>query len=50
VTGKRAALVYNDETLVRIEHPDVSTSYRSNFATLWSRAKCVNPDSGSCLY
>ncbi len=39
----------HDETLMKIEHPGVSASFRSNFATVWSRAKCVNPESGSCL-
>jgi phosphatidylserine/phosphatidylglycerophosphate/cardiolipin synthase-like enzyme len=46
----RSALVYNDETVVKIEHPDVSAGFQDNFATLWSRAKCVSPESGSCLY
>ncbi|GAB2955089.1 hypothetical protein GCM10027280_49350 [Micromonospora polyrhachis] len=40
----------HDETFVKIEHPTVSADYRANFATLWSRAKCVNPDNGSCAY
>ncbi|MFG3686640.1 phosphatidylserine/phosphatidylglycerophosphate/cardiolipin synthase family protein [Micromonospora sp. NPDC047740] len=40
----------HDETFVKIENPTVSADYRANFATLWSRAKCVNPDNGSCSY
>ena len=35
---------------LKIEQPQVSADYRANFATLWARAKCVNPESGSCLY
>lgn len=44
------ALRNHDETLLKIEHPTVSADYRDNFATLWSRAICVNPDNGSCTY
>ena len=40
----------HDETFMKIEHPTVSTGFQGNFATLWSRAKCVNPDNGSCTY
>ncbi len=43
------SLVDHDETFVKIEHPTVSADFRANFATLWSRAKCVNPDNGSCV-
>ena len=42
------ALTDHDETLVKIEHPTVWTDFHNNFETLWSRAKCVNPDNGSC--
>jgi phosphatidylserine/phosphatidylglycerophosphate/cardiolipin synthase-like enzyme len=44
------ALRDHDETFVKIENPTVSADYRANFATLWSRAKCVNPDNGTCAY
>jgi hypothetical protein len=44
------SLVDHDETFVKVEQPAVSADYRANFATLWSRARCVNPDNGSCSY
>ncbi|MFU8850146.1 phospholipase D-like domain-containing protein [Micromonospora sp. SL1-18] len=44
------SLVDHDETFVKVENPGVSAGYRANFATLWSRAKCVNPANGSCIY
>ncbi|MET0496503.1 MAG: phospholipase D-like domain-containing protein [Actinoplanes sp.] len=37
------SMTTHDETFMKIEHPTVSANFRSNFATLWSRAKCVNP-------
>jgi phosphatidylserine/phosphatidylglycerophosphate/cardiolipin synthase-like enzyme len=43
------SLVNHDETFMKVEQPTVSANFRSNFATLWSRAKCVNPDNGSCV-
>lgn len=46
ITGP--ALRDHDETLVKIEHPTVWDDFHANFETLWSRAKCVNPDNGSC--
>ena len=46
ITGP--ALRNHDETLVKIEHPTVWNDFHANFETLWSRAKCVNPDNGSC--
>ncbi|MGI5211511.1 phospholipase D-like domain-containing protein [Plantactinospora sp. CA-290183] len=42
------ALTDHDETLVKIEHPTVWNDFHGNFETVWSRAKCVNPDNGSC--
>ncbi|MBE1485667.1 phospholipase D-like domain-containing protein [Plantactinospora soyae] len=42
------ALTDHDETLMKIEHPTVWNDFHNNFETLWSRAKCVNPDNGSC--
>ncbi|MDW5329136.1 phospholipase D-like domain-containing protein [Plantactinospora sp. KLBMP9567] len=42
------ALTDHDETLVKIEHPTVWNDFHNNFETLWSRAKCVNPENGSC--
>ncbi|WP_433344053.1 phospholipase D-like domain-containing protein [Micromonospora sp. CA-111912] len=44
------SLVNHDETFLKIEHSTVSAGYRANFTTLWGRAKCVNPDNGSCIY
>ena len=43
------SLVNHDETFMKVEHPTVSANFRSNFATLWSRAKCVNPANVSCV-
>lgn len=48
ITGP--ALRNHDETLLKIEHPTVSAGFRDNFATLWSRAKCVNPSNDSCRH
>ncbi|MGW4500589.1 phospholipase D-like domain-containing protein [Micromonospora sp. NPDC004336] len=44
------SLLDHDETFVKIEQPTVSANYRANFATLWSRAKCVDPSNGTCAY
>lgn len=44
------ALRNNDEILIKVEDGGVADAFRSNFGTLWDRAKCANPlpDEGSC--
>ena len=42
------SLTTHDETFMKLEQATVSANFRSNFATLWSRAKCVNPGTESC--
>jgi phosphatidylserine/phosphatidylglycerophosphate/cardiolipin synthase-like enzyme len=44
------ALRTNDEILVKVERPEVSNAFETNFDTIWERAECVNPtpDEGPC--
>ncbi|MBE1494650.1 hypothetical protein H4696_001750 [Amycolatopsis lexingtonensis] len=43
-----AALRDNDEILIKVENPAISTAYHDNFATILSRAKCSAPPTGTC--
>jgi phosphatidylserine/phosphatidylglycerophosphate/cardiolipin synthase-like enzyme len=38
----------HDETLLKVEIPAVTQGFADNFETVWSRARCHNPTSGSC--
>ena len=42
------ALRTNDEILIKVENDAVKRAYDGNFDTVWNRAKCTNPDKGSC--
>jgi phosphatidylserine/phosphatidylglycerophosphate/cardiolipin synthase-like enzyme len=43
-----SALRNNDEILIKVENTGVAGAYDKNFSTMWSRAKCTKPKSGSC--
>jgi hypothetical protein len=43
-----AALRDNDEILIKVENPAISTAYEDNFTTILSRAKCSAPPTGTC--
>lgn len=43
-----AALRDNDEILIKVENPAISTAYEDNFATIYGRAKCSAPPTGTC--
>jgi hypothetical protein len=43
-----AALRDNDEILIKVENPAISTAYQDNFATILARAKCSAPPTGTC--
>jgi phosphatidylserine/phosphatidylglycerophosphate/cardiolipin synthase-like enzyme len=43
-----AALRGNDEILIKVENPAISTAYQDNFATVLARAKCAAPPTGTC--
>lgn len=42
------ALRTNDEILIKVENDAVKRAYDGNFDTVWNRAKCTNPEHGSC--
>lgn len=44
------ALRQNDEIYAKFEDAGVAAAFRSNFASMWSRAKCVNPENGRCTW
>lgn len=42
------ALRTNDEILIKVDNEAVKRAYDGNFETVWNRAKCTNPEEGSC--